>query len=179
MGNSLACIWAREMGHPIAKIILSCNENDSIPEFFKTGEFLSKDSVQTLANAMDVGTPSNMERFLHLNSRKNLSMISAYKVTDEQIKQSIVEVWTNYSEIVCPHTATAFYVRSMFPEEEFIVVATAHPSKFSSVVQPLIDEKIQLAPQLQHFLSREVRSIDIEPTKDEVLKAIKKYLIIK
>ncbi|MEE2742539.1 MAG: threonine synthase [Bdellovibrionota bacterium] len=161
MGNSTACFWAREMGFPIEKIILSTNKNGVIPSFFKDFNFSPQPSVKTYANAMDVGNPSNMERVQHLFEGRltDLNQFSgAYSVDDEAIKKTIVEKGEpfprGWNEILCPHTATAAYTRDLFPERPFIIAATAHPSKFSEVIEPLIGRELQVPGSLKDMIEK-------------------------
>ena len=169
MGNALACIWAREMGFPISKIILATNANDPIPIYFQTGKFIPKPSVRTLANAMDVGNPSNMERFLHLGKAGGIEAIS---VTDEQIVQTIRQVWNQRGIILDPHTATAVH---SLPNNPAIIVSTAHPSKFKEVVEPIIGKTVEIPPQLQHMFERPIKFREIHPNKKDFLDKLENY----
>ncbi|RMG37326.1 MAG: threonine synthase [Methanobacteriota archaeon] len=169
MGNALACIWAREMGFPISKIVLATNANDPIPIFFQTGKFTPKPSIQTLANAMDVGNPSNMERFLHLG---NSQRIVAKSVSNEKITETIRMVWKKMGIVIDPHTATAVHC---VPEEPAIIVSTAHPAKFKEIVEPIIERKVEIPVQLRAMLERSVYYKEIEPTKEDFLEKLLNY----
>jgi threonine synthase len=177
MGNAMAAIWAREMGFPIREIILSCNENDTIVEFFEKGKFIPKPSIKTLANAMDVGNPSNMERYLHLEATttEQITYITAYSVSDDSIRNTIQRSKDEWAEIWCPHTATAVYIREMIDKPDWILVSTAHPSKFKDIVEPIIQTVVEYPPHLVNFLSQEPRYQDIESQLKEVREAMESY----
>ncbi|NIV16892.1 MAG: threonine synthase [Woeseiaceae bacterium] len=181
LGNALACIMAREMGLPIGPIVLATNANRTIPDYFETLEWVPRASVQTLASAMDVGDPSNMERLRSLLGeadvlREHLGVLS---VNDEQIEAEIQRDFEEFGVAVCPHTATAIYTwRNLDPairqQWDWILVATAHPAKFETVVEPLVGEAVPLPESLSGILSRPSRSVAIEPGLDQLAEALEK-----
>ncbi len=157
VGNSCAAFWALTMGSPIERIVLSVNENKTIPEFLTSGIYQTRPSVQTLANAMDVGAPSNMERLFNLYPDTDTikSMLSAYSVDDRTIQATIKEVYGELGYILCPHTATAERVRrDHFAGQPTIVVSTAHPAKFEQVVEPLIGTAVEVPQNLAMLLDK-------------------------
>ena len=170
LGNALACIMAREMGLPIGPIVLATNANRTIGDYFETLEWLPRPSLQTLASAMDVGDPSNMERLRSLIGeaevlRERLGVIS---VDDSQIEEQIRKNHKEFNLATCPHTATATYAWRQLDAhtrmaDDWILVATAHPAKFDTIVEPLIGEKIPLPAELAEILMRPSRSDVIEP----------------
>lgn len=179
MGNAVACFWAREMSLPIENIILSTNRNCVIPSFFENFSFAPKDSIKTLANSMDVGNPSNMERLQNLfednfQGLKNFS--SSYSVDDYEIKKIIVEKNQpspkGWDYLLCPHTATAAYIRDRFLETPFIIVATAHPSKFNETIEPLIEQKIPVPRSLDEIIKK---TSQYETISDDV-QILKKFI---
>ncbi|MBG09333.1 MAG: threonine synthase [Halobacteriovoraceae bacterium] len=148
MGNSIACFWAREMGCPIDRIYLSTNANKAVSNYYETLSYSPCPSIKTLANAMDVGDPNNMERLLSLYKGRENSLRESSKavsVSDEEIQKTLLKSLENKGEgwgvLLCPHTATAAFVRSLFPDDDFILVGTAHPSKFDEVLSPLLGGK--------------------------------------
>uniref|UniRef100_UPI002FCA79B0 threonine synthase n=1 Tax=Sphaerochaeta sp. TaxID=1972642 RepID=UPI002FCA79B0 len=156
VGNSCAAYWALTMGSPIERIILSVNKNRTIPDYLISGTYEKRDSVATLANAMDVGNPSNMERLFNLypDIQTMRSMVSAYSVDDRTIEQTIKEVYAQTGYILCPHTATAERVRrDHFADQPTIVVSTAHPAKFEQVVEPLIGTSVEVPENLEKLLN--------------------------
>ena len=145
LGNSVACVWARQMGFPIDRIVLAHNANRTVTDFLATGQLLPRPSIATLASAMDVGNPSNLERLLALypDARTVAAHLSAYSISDEQIRTRIKTDRDAYGEVWCPHTATAAQVHADLPAGEragrqWVLVSTAHPAKFREIVEPLV-----------------------------------------
>ena len=178
VGNSLACIWARKIGMPIGEIILATNINKTIPDYLKSAKWSPRESHATLASAMDVGNPSNMERMRHLMPEHGdlTSAVSAYSVSDEEIKKNIKEVWATWNYMICPHTATAFHVYSHMTEQKkrktWVLAATAHPAKFETIVEPLLGEKVPVPESLKDLLDRPVHRVDIKPELSELDKVL-------
>ncbi len=157
VGNSCAAYWAFSMGAPIERITLAVNANKAIPDYLKDGEYKPRQSIATLANAMDVGAPSNMERLFNLYDDIGTfrKMVSATSVSDEMIKETIQEVYKETGYVICPHTATAERVRRDLPsQDDTIVVSTAHPAKFESVVEPLIKAPVPIPESLASLLAK-------------------------
>lgn len=160
LGNALACVLARECGLPIAEIVLATNANRTIVDYLGSGEYAARPSVQTLASAMDVGDPSNMERLRHLfPAFATLSdKVSAFSVTDEEIREQIRLDATRRGETWCPHTATAARVHDRLPAAQaaqpWVLVATAHPAKFHEIVEPLVGGPVPVPPALAELLER-------------------------
>jgi len=170
LGNALACIMAREMGLPIGPIVLVTNANRTIPEYFETMQWLPRASVQTLASAMDVGDPSNMERLRNLLGEADVlrDRLGVLSVDDEQIKAEIRRDFEEFGFATCPHTATATHAwrqmdGALRTAHDWILVATAHPAKFETIVEPLIGETVPLPEELAEILARPSRSIAIAP----------------
>ncbi|HHT81678.1 MAG TPA: threonine synthase [Spirochaetales bacterium] len=157
VGNSCGAYWAFSMGSPIERIALAVNANKTIPDYLKEGEYKPRQSIATLANAMDVGSPSNMERLFNLygDIATFRKMVSATSVDDESIKATIKEVYDELGYVICPHTATAERVRRDLPSsDDTIVVSTAHPAKFEAVVEPLIGTQIPVPEALASLLAK-------------------------
>lgn len=168
VGNSMACIWARAMGLPIGEVILATNANKTIPDFLQTGAWQPRPSIATLANAMDVGNPSNMERLRALYTLDELrQQISAVSVSDEQIRARIQSDVKTLQQVWCPHTATAAEVYWHLPAEKqadyWVLVSTAHPAKFNDVVEPLIGRDVPVPPALAALLELPRQETEIEP----------------
>jgi threonine synthase len=156
LGNAVAGMWAKKIGFPIGKITLSCNANDILPKYFSTGEWQPKATQKTLANAMDVGNPSNMERLLDLfaNPRDSTSMIDSHLVSDETIKKTIGDAFKKWGVVICPHTATAFDYVIKNKITDGIIVSTAHAAKFETIVEPIVGKKIKLPESLESIASK-------------------------
>src|SRR5690606_20759361 len=109
LGNAMACVWARHVGLPIGRIVLATNANRPVNDYLDSGEWQPRTSVPTLASAMDVGNPSNMERLrsLYPQFQDLRSQVSAASVDDAQIRATIQRDAQTFSRVWCPHTATA------------------------------------------------------------------------
>jgi threonine synthase len=156
LGNAVAAFWTREMGLPVRQIILATNANHAVPNFFATGSWEPHQTITTLANAMDVGNPSNMERLLHLHPDVSelRKIAQAFSISDEEIASAIARGIKSWQRTWCPHTATAVHVRETLVEPHWIIVATAHPAKFESVVEPLIREPLAVPASLTELLEK-------------------------
>ena len=168
LGNALACIMAREMGLPIGPILLVTNANRTIPEYFETLKWIPRASVQTLASAMDVGDPSNMERLRSIVGDAEVlrDRLGVMSVDDSEIEAEIRRNHSEFGIATCPHTATATHAWRQLDSEirqsnDWILVATAHPAKFETIVEPLIGEEVPLPNELEEILSRPSRFVSI------------------
>jgi len=114
LGNAVACLWARQVGLPIGEVVLAHNANRAVPDFLASGAWSPRPSVATLASAMDVGNPSNLERLRALFPRLEdlRGAVSACSVTDEEIRARIRAGYQQFGQIWCPHTATAAHAWS-------------------------------------------------------------------
>jgi threonine synthase len=171
LGNAVACIWAREMGLPIAEIVLAHNANRTVPDFIESGVWSPRPSVVTLASAMDVGDPSNAERLRALMPDPLTwgNRLAAVSIGDEEIRSRIRSDYSGYGRVWCPHTAVAAEAYMQLPVElrrghHWVLVATAHPAKFSETVEPLIGSEVAIPPALAALMSlpRQVTEIDSE-----------------
>jgi len=169
LGNALACIWARECGLPIGEIVLASNANLTVPEFLQSGEWRPRPSVATLASAMDVGNPSNMERlrWLFPDMSRLRAQLEAQPVSDAEIRTTIRRDHRELGQTWCPHTATAACVyRRLEPARRagrWVLVATAHPAKFNDVVEPLIGAEVPVPAPLAALLALPSRQVEVEP----------------
>lgn len=155
LGNALACVMAREMGAPIGEVVLATNANRVLLEYFLSGTYRPRASVATLANAMDVGAPSNLER---MRAMFPLVKLAVEVVEDEVIRRTIAETYQAYQVAVCPHTACGIEalrrMRAAGEKGRWLVAATAHPAKFETVVEPLIGAAVPVPPALAELLKR-------------------------
>ncbi len=170
LGNALAAIWARRVGMPITEVALATNANDTLPRYIETGELTPQPTVATLANAMDVSRPSNLERYEQLDGAL-WDGVRAFSVDDDTIRATIPAIREQTGQVVCPHTATALHVRPHIGLP-CLVAATAHPSKFDTVVEPLIGETVPIPPALAGLLERE----RVETTIPAELSALRDVL---
>ena len=179
LGNALACIMAREMGLPIGPIVLATNANRTIPDYFETLQWVPRASVQTLASAMDVGDPSNMERLRSMLGEADVlrDCLGVLSVDDAAIERGIRQDFAEFGFATCPHTATATHTWRQFDDamrenEDWILVATAHPAKFETIVEPLIGETVPLPEELAEILARPSRAVPIEARLNAVANAM-------
>ncbi|MCB1567253.1 MAG: threonine synthase [Xanthomonadales bacterium] len=157
LGNALACILVRRIGLPIGEVLLATNANAVLPEFFDGDPYTPQPSLATLANAMDVGAPSNFERlrWLYPDDDALRESFRAISVSDAAIRGTIGDVWERHAVAVCPHTATAIWaLDSLALDGSWAVAATAHPAKFESIVEPLIGQSLTPPPALARLLAR-------------------------
>ena len=176
LGNAVAALIARSAGLPIARVLLAANRNAAVPEFIAEGAYRPRPSLTTLANAMDVGDPSNMARLRFMMSRdpELLRALAAVSVDDETIRERIRSGERDYGKVFCPHTACAIEMlereRRLGSKDDFCVVATAHPAKFEDVVEPLVGHSLEPPPALRAMLARNASS-EAMPPEYESLKA--------
>jgi threonine synthase len=168
LGNGLACLYARECGLPIGDVVLATNENRPVTHFLQTGDYEAFETEETLATAMDVGDPSNMERLRHHWPTADVlrTAITAERVTDAQIEGQIRRGPEAWDTVWDPHTATAVEARERLDpndEREWILVATAHPAKFPEVVEPLVGHEVEVPEPLAEVMARSHPVPEIEP----------------
>jgi len=160
LGNALAAVWARELGAPIGEIVLATNANQTLSEFFESGVYRGRPSVPTLANAMDVGDPSNFERLVWTFEDREVlrRRLRVRAVLDEQISRTIQQGERRHGQVFCPHTAAGVHVleqlRTQGEGGSWAVAATAHPAKFESIVEPLLGHPVPVPPALGELLAR-------------------------
>jgi threonine synthase len=180
LGNATAALVARRMGLPIHRVLFATNLNRTVPDFIGSGEYRPRPSVNTLANAMDVGDPSNVARlrFMMETDPSLQSALSAHSVDDRTIEARTRDGETKYRKVFCPHTACAIetleYERRLGSSEPFCVVATAHPAKFDDVVEPLVGHEVEPPEALARMLARpstsEATAPDYASLKDRLLR---------
>ncbi len=177
-GNIGAGLLAYKMGLPVQQFIAATNANDTVPRFLETGEYETKPSVQTHANAMDVGAPSNWVRIMDLFSEDRLAigeMVKAYRFTDDETLKGIDEIYTRFNYIACPHTAIAYLASKAFAFENpnsdaaNVFLSTAHPCKFPDFLA--VDEPLPLQVSLLH----QKEEVYTELGKD--FEGFKKYIL--
>ncbi|MCG8463931.1 MAG: threonine synthase [Xanthomonadales bacterium] len=180
LGNALAAVMARRMGFPVGKIVFATNANAVLERFFAGDDYQPQTSVATLANAMDVGAPSNFERlrWWYENDLELQNAFHAQAVSDAEIEQIIRQGEDRYGQVWCPHTATAVNVLEQLRAQsgdwdaDWAVVATAHPAKFETIVEPLIGRALPVPQALAAMLQRPAQHLAMaadEPTFKQFL----------
>jgi threonine synthase len=178
LGNAMACVWARHVGLPIGEIVLATNANQTVTDFLRSGEWQPRASVPTLASAMDVGNPSNMERLraLHTDFEELQGQIGASSVDDIEIRGTLRRDSHELGRVWCPHTATAAKVyRRMLSRGargHWVIVSTAHAAKFNDIVEPQTGQQVPVPPSLAKLLSLPRQETELEPT----LQALRTHL---
>ncbi len=167
-GNLTAGLIAARMGLPVSHFIAATNINDIVPGYLKTGNFSPRPSVATVANAMDVGNPSNFARILDLYNHSHAEMageISGFAFTDDQIKKAIGRVRKDTGYLMDPHGAAGFLASETYlannPGVNIVFMETAHPAKFMETVSESTGEQIPVPEKLRKFEKLQKKTISI------------------
>ena len=175
-GNICAAMIAKRLGLPIARFIAATNINDIVPQYLHTGIFSPRPSVATIANAMDVGNPSNFARIADLYGYSHseiLSDMEGFVCTDAQICDTIKTVYAHHGYLLDPHGATGYRALKNYldihPSGTGFFIETAHPAKFTETVESIINRKIELPPNLARFAHGKKQTVEL-PSKFHALK---------
>ena len=173
-GNICSALFGHEMGLPIKRFIAANNANDVFYNYLQTGKYEPKASVQTLANAMDVGDPSNFARILNLYSKNNAltpeathhritNLISGATYSDEQIKETMRKCYSETGYVLDPHGACGFRAlqENLKPGEIGVFCETAHPAKFKEKVDDILGIDIEIPARLRAFMEGEKQSVEL------------------
>lgn len=180
LGNALACVLARGLGLPIGDVVLATSTNRTGSEYFAGRDYQGRPGLATLANAMDVGDPSNFERLAWFFRDRDLrnSCIRAHSAPDAVIERTIQAFDQEHGIAICPHTACAIEVlRQRHSYGHFrphLITATAHPAKFEQVVEPLLGRTIDPPPLLAEQLAGSSHSEPLAPHLDALRQALAK-----
>ena len=180
-GNLTAGVFAYWMGLPVKRFVAANNRNDVFCEYLRTGVYTPRPSVQTLANAMDVGDPSNFARIYDLFDGFTkpfeliCQLISAHRFTDEDIVRTMRRVYEATGYVLDPHGACGFQglVEALTPGETGVFLETAHPAKFKSVVDDVLGIDLEIPPTLRAFLDGQKQSVELGPD----FEGFKAYLL--
>jgi len=180
-GNLTAGLMAKRAGLAIHRFIAATNVNDVVPEYLKTGAFEPRSSVQTIANAMDVGHPSNFERMMWLYGGDVDAMrrdIAGSRHDDDEVKATIRRVYQERGYLLDPHSAIGYLGlaglagRAGRVGQAGIFLATAHPAKFREIVEPIIGRTIETPGPLADALARPRPILRIPATFDALVEAL-------
>lgn len=179
-GNICSALIAKRMGLPVKRFIAANNRNDVFYQYLLTGKYSPRHSIPTIANAMDVGDPSNFARILDLygNSHERIcSDISGCTYDDDTIRDTVRNEYSRSGYLLDPHGAVAFHAleEHLLPGETGVFLETAHPAKFKDTVEAIIGKEVAVPKRLAAFLSREKRVERISA----LYPAFKKYLLSK
>jgi len=185
-GNICSALFGHEMGLPIKRFIAANNANDVFYQYLQTGKYNPKASIQTLANAMDVGDPSNFARILNLYSKNGqlsaeethqriTSLISGATYSDEQIAETMRQCYQETGYVLDPHGACGYRAlkEQLKPGEVGVFCETAHPAKFKENVDRILGTDIEIPERLAAFMKGEKQSVEM--TKD--FADFKKFLL--
>jgi threonine synthase len=185
-GNICAALFGHQMGMPVKRFIAANNANDIFYNYLQTGQYNPKPSKQTLANAMDVGDPSNFARIINLYSQNGklspeethkviTSLISGATYSDEQIKETMRKCYKETGYILDPHGACGYQALedSLQPGEIGIFCETAHPAKFKEKVDDILGIDVEIPERLAAFMKGEKQSVPMTKNFED----FKKFLL--
>ena len=160
-------LFAQEMGLPIKSFIAANNANDVFFNFLKTGHYLPQPSKQTIANAMDVGNPSNFARIyaLYHESYDNIKQhISGATYTDHQIQNIMRQCYETTGYVLDPHGACGYKAlkEQLQPNETGLFFETAHPAKFKEKVDEILSTNIVIPQRLAAFMKGKKKSVEMQ-----------------
>lgn len=166
LGNLTAGLFAKRMGLPVERFIAANNRNDVFREYLLTGNYTPRSSVQTIANAMDVGAPSNFDRILDLYGHDHRTItgdITAYRYSDEEICNTIRVTQQQTGYLLDPHGACGYLAlkEGLQPGESGIFLATAHPAKFKETVEECTGKPVTIPEDLAAFMQNKKESIEL------------------
>ncbi len=175
-GNICSALFGKRMGLPIKRFIAANNSNDIFYNYLLTGEYNPRPSIQTIANAMDVGAPSNFARIIELygNSHEAICAdISGAAYSDEQIAEAMRNCHASTNYVCDPHGACGYQAlkEGLHEGETGIFLETAHPAKFKSVVDDILGLDIAIPTKLQAFMQGTKQSIEM-PNDFEAFKQL-------
>jgi threonine synthase len=170
-GNIAAGLLACKMGLPVKQFIAATNANDTVPRFLETGVYETRPSVQTYANAMDVGAPSNWVRIMDMFNNdlgEVKKLVTGYRYTDAETAEAINTIYQRYGYIACPHTAIAWLAVEEFKRENnsldntFVFLSTAHACKFPDIFSAEIANKIVNPVQVAELRKRDKAAVKMD-----------------
>ena len=165
-GNLCAALFGHEMGLPIKRFIAANNANDVFYNYLQTGKYEPKASIQTLANAMDVGDPSNFARIYDLYGKSHeriSSLISGATYKDEQIAETMRQCYSETGYVLDPHGACGYKAleEGLQEGETGVFCETAHPAKFKEKVDSILGTDIEIPARLRAFMEGEKQSVEM------------------
>ena len=167
-GNLTAGMFARRMGLPLKGFVAASNANDVVPEFLQSEVYRPRASVQTVANAMDVGDPSNFERMMQLCGQDLTALrgeVRGFSCDDDEIKQAIAEIHNKYRYLSDPHSAVGYLATKQLGVDGFWL-STAHAAKFGEVVEPIVGVSPELPKSLAEMVGKPRNYTSIEAKED-------------
>ena len=177
-GNITAGLFGKRMGLPVKRFIAANNRNDIFYQYLQSGVYSPRPSVATIANAMDVGDPSNFARVLDLYGHSHQAIcadISGATFTDEQIRETVKSTYTSCGYLLDPHGACGYRAlkEGLKPGETGVFLETAHPAKFRDTVEGILGEPVKIPAKLQAFMEGTKQSVQMSKEFED----FKKYLL--
>lgn len=156
-GNITAGLFGKRMGLPVSRFIAANNRNDIFYQYLLTGKYSPRPSISTLANAMDVGDPSNFARVFdlyHHSHDEMASEISGATYTDDQIRETVKDTWERHHYLLDPHGACGYRAlkEGLEADETGFFIETAHPAKFLQTIEPIIGMNMDIPHSLEVFM---------------------------
>ncbi len=180
-GNLTAGLIAKRIGLPVRRFVAATNVNDVVPAYLRSGVYEPRPSVRTVANAMDVGAPSNFERVRALYDDDVDRMrqdVAGAAFTDARVVAEIGDVYRRRGYLLDPHGAIAWLGLQPLLEADAtatgVFLATAHPAKFREVVEPAIGEPIALPPALAAALARPRHSVPLAANYPALVELVRR-----
>ncbi|MGQ0827702.1 MAG: threonine synthase [Bacteroidota bacterium] len=186
LGNICAGLIAHVSGLPVKHFIAACNSNDAVPEFMNNGKYQPKGAVSTISNAMDVGDPSNFVRVIELfghDFKKIKNLISSYSIDDKTTAETILQVYKKYNYLLDPHGAVAYCSLQKYleqhPGQKGIMLETAHPVKFNSVVESITGQSISIPIAVEYLQKIKKKSTQVSSEYGSLKRELlQKHLVI-
>lgn len=179
-GNICAGLLASVSGLPVKHFVAACNSNDVFTKYLASGEFIPQTATATISNAMDVGNPSNFVRILELFNHdygQIKNFISSYKVSDAETKDCMARIYKRYKYILDPHGAVAYQSLEQYlqqhPKQKGFFLETAHPVKFSDVVEQVIGKSLDIPAPMQPLFQLKKKAVVMKAEYGE----LKSYLM--
>jgi len=183
-GNLSAGVLVQQMGLPVTHFVAATNLNDVVPAYINSGVYAPKPSVATISNAMDVGSPSNFARLLHLHGddyERFRAGMTGYFFSDEETQAGMQRISDQYNYVACPHTAIGImgmqrYLNKTNNEVQGVALATAHPAKFKPLVEEILIRPVDVPDRLAILADRPKQSIRIPANYDAFRESLLQHL---
>ncbi|MDR2886033.1 MAG: threonine synthase [Rikenellaceae bacterium] len=178
LGNLTAGLFAHRMGLPVKRFMAANNCNDVFLRYLESGKYDPKGTITTIANAMDVGDPSNFARIIDIyggSHERITQVVSGYSFPDEKIREAVREVYEKYGYLMDPHGAVGYLAlqKGLRKGERGVFLETAHPAKFLDTVQPIIGKPVEIPARLEEFMHGTRHTLPMSSGFDE----FKQYLL--
>ncbi len=171
-GNICAGLMAQQLGLPVHQFVASTNINDVVPNFFKSKKYTPQPSKQTISNAMDVGNPSNFIRIQEIfnNDFEQLSKhVSSFSFDDNATRKAMKKIHHTTGYVADPHGAVGYLGLKKYIQQQDlqgVFLETAHPIKFADIVEPVLNIKLDLPPQIMEVIDKKKVASNISSYED-------------